>query len=754
MLILLLDYKFKIKKNLFLFVKGIYSNNINLNENNIIDVSNFLLYRNSLQNIPDEIFNGPINTGIDLSERNLSFIPSELKLFKNLVTLNLSYNLLTDFCELPKCLKCICLNDNDLKFLPEHFFNLTNLEIIELRGNILSKLPKSIRKFKNLKKLDVSHNQIFYIHSSIGELSKIEKIIMPWNKIKSLPNSINKLKNLNSINLNHNEIIKFPDNCECLFKLKELFLSNNLLTNVETVCKIKSLEMLFLNKNKISVIPDSISNLKNLKYLYLSENNISSLPDEIIKCNELIQLYLLENFFTNIETICKIKSLEMLFLDKNQILEIPDTICNLENLKYLYLSENKIKTLPTNIKNCKKLRGLNLRSNKISQISIKLFSLLSNLDLLDLRKNPILYPVDSTVIDICVLKKEMGDRLLIDNINYKKIKDIYFQLNLKPIRFNFKNLRKCKPINLPAHIYSEKELLKIINDWKEKFFLNNYKNNNKLVIIDPNIFTNKIKSFDTTILIDYIHHLYNPDDRYPLWNVPKNLIDEFRRYVGVIVVKLFSSNDYLLIEGHLNSLSTAICYCYERQKNELIFLYELLIYEDEKNLEQFQHNNLNLKQGSYEHLKNIYLYIENIIKKLIGKAKIRILMNLFCDSEDKENVHLFNYWKYILKDHIGFDVFGDKPVLLSRDKFYGRIEFGLEAFYEKFTPEWLIIELKNLINSNNNLICHITEFLYHSNIQNKFSFINCENDDILFTKSVTVEFCEFILKNMEIIIVN
>ena len=949
--------KFYFKRLNFIFIKGsdIYDISNSKKEIFLYDLN---LYENCGKNIPVEFSNGlkPIN--IILCNRNLNCIPPEIKLFKNLIRLNLCNNFITNLCELPISLKCILIVNNKLKFLPEHFFNLINLETIELKKNLLSEFPKSMEKFINLKNLDLSYNKISELHSSIGELVNIEQIILSCNNIKGLPNSISNLTNVNFIDLSHNNLNEFPDNCENLHKLKELNLSCNSISDIKTICKIKSLETLFLYKNQISDIsncicnlenlidlnlsknfiselpkeilkcrklkklglssnsisnfktlcqiktlealylynnqilevPKNICNLENLKDLYLSENYISCLPEEISRCKKLINLCLSSNLITNIDIICNIKSLEVLFICNNRIKEIPDNISNLENLHYLnmsknnisnisnklkkckklkklclsfnlitkiefickikfleniFLSNNQISEIPNNIYNlenlaylnlsgnkivilpkefvkctklkklclsnnsiknletickikgleklslvsnqisvipdniysmenlesldlsknnifcipeelnkCKKLKFLYLNKNKIDRIPIKLFSMLCNLDLLDIRENPIVYPADSTEIDILELKKEMGDNLIVESMYYKRIKELYDQLSAKPVRFNFINLRKCRSSTLPLHIYTEQELLEKISDWEKTFITDEHKTNIKINILDPNEFTSEVKSLDTTILIDFIHHLYNPKKEYHKWNVPLNLINDFKKYIGAIVYKLFSSTDTLFVEGHLNSLSTAFCYCPERQKSELIFLYEILINEDENSLEKFQNNSLNLKQGSNEHIENIKTFIEDTIKKFIGTIKEKMLMHIFNNSKNKQNVHLYNYWRCVLKDHIGLDFFGDKPELIGQDKFNGKIELGLYAYFEKFTPEWLISELKNLINNDCNLICKISEYLYYSDIQNKILFVDCEYDDVLFSKSVTIEFCEFVLKNMELIIVD
>ena len=577
-----------LNKNIILFINGGHiTNDDDISIVNDIYISDFFMYDTFIQDIPPEILNGSKPTNICINRCYLTQIPPKLKQIKKLFFLDLSDNQLTDLCELPISLISMYLNQNKLEYLPEHLSNLVNLEILEIKHNLLTEVPNFIKNLINLNYLNLSYNKINFIYSYIDTLTKIEELNLSFNEIQYLPNSINKLQNLNSIDLSCNKLIEFPDNCERLFKLKKLFLSNNSIMNIDNICEIKSLEEISLNGNQIFEVPDIINNLENLVYLNLSENNISNLPNTFNKCKKLHQLCLSNNFITDITNICKIKTLESLSLYNNQIFDIPNTIFNLENLIYLNLSENCISNLPKTIIYCTQLKELNLSKNRINQIPFELFDMLSNLDLLDLRDNPIIYPIYSTENDITKLKSIMGDKLLIDD---NKISDIYDQLNSKPIRFNFVNFRQCKPSNLPTHIYTEQELIKKINEWKKKSFKNKY-NNKKIHIIDPNEFTQEVISFDTTILINYIHHLYNPEDEYHKWKVPNKMLDDFKKYIGAIVYKLFTSNDNLFVEGHLNSLSIAICYCTERHKNEMIFLYELLV--NENYLEKFEQNNLN-----------------------------------------------------------------------------------------------------------------------------------------------------------------
>ena len=822
-ILLFLVIIFNLKKFNFVFIYGSFLRSYVDFYNNNEGYYNYLIpINNYTQNISAEVSNGLLSLKLDLSNCMLSRVPKELTDLKNIHHLNLCNNMIKNLCELPLSLKSINLNNNKLIYLPEHFFDLINLKILNLSHNQISEFPKSIDKLVKLKYLDLSYNKITEIHSSINKSSTIESLLLSNNKIISLSNFLNEITTLRYIDLRNNKIIEFPDNYDNLFELRELNLSSNFITDIEsickykklknlildnnqifkisnkihnlknlnflnlsrnkilnlpeeimkckklnylhlsnnsildikTICRIQSLKNLYLNHNQIYEIPNEISNLKNLKVLHLYKNNISIIPESLSKCKKLKILYLSNNFISVIENICKIKTLKKLNLYKNQISEIPDIIGNLKNIKKLMLSENRISSLPKNLKKCKKLEFLFLKNNKINKIPIELLSMLSKLKSLDLRENTFIYPVSSAYINIFNLKRKMKDRLLIDDIYSTEIEYIYKELNKKSVRFNFFNLRKCRPYSFPTHIYSEDELYKIINKWKKRFVNDKYNSSKKLVILDPNEFTNCVKSFDTELLTNYIFHLYNPLYIYPLWNVPTNLINDFKRYIGAIVYKIFSSDDVYFVEGHLNSLSTAICYCPERQKNEIIFLYELLINEDEDKLRILHFNDLSLELGSDKHLESIQIFIEKSIRRLIGTAKMEMIINVFSIPENIQNVHLINYWIYMLRNHIGLDFIGYKPELLGKDKFFGKIELGLYAFYEKFTPNWLIFELKNLINSDNNLICKIAQFLFYSNNKSKLNFVECEDGDILFTKKVTIEFCEFILKSMEIIVMD
>ncbi|EQB60294.1 leucine-rich repeat-containing protein 40 [Vairimorpha apis BRL 01] len=262
------------------------------------------------------------------------------------------------------------------------------------------------------------------------KLPKILKsIYLNQNKLKILPKHFYKLSNLKNTNLSHNLLHDIPKLIVKLYNLKYLNLNNNIIFNIHSsIGKLLKIEKILLSNNNIKSVPSSIKNLNNLSFLDLSHNKLSKFPNPRKKLIKLKELFLSNNLITNFETI--------------------------------YLSGNNILRLPKKFLKCSTLQNLNLRSNKIIKLHIDLFQSLKNLNSLNLEENPILYPVESDYIDIFKLKKEMSDKLILDDILYEMIKKIYIKLTKKSNQFNFVNSRKCKSFILPLHIYSEQELLK------------------------------------------------------------------------------------------------------------------------------------------------------------------------------------------------------------------------------------------------------------------------------------------------------
>jgi len=147
-------------------------------------------------------------------------IPSEIKMFKYLTALNISYWL------------------EKIQSISLEIFTLDNLEHLELTKNEIQNLP-----------------------CEIGHLKKIKELNFSKNKITSLPKEISQLKNLKTLNLKNNKITSLP----------------------KEIGNLERLENLLLSGNDLETIPDEVSELKNLKQLKLDGNNISKEEEQRIR---------------------------------------------------------------------------------------------------------------------------------------------------------------------------------------------------------------------------------------------------------------------------------------------------------------------------------------------------------------------------------------------------------------------------------------------------------------------------------------
>ncbi|MCD4794537.1 MAG: energy transducer TonB [Bacteroidales bacterium] len=153
------------------------------------------------------------NTALKLSivDKNLSKIPKEIGLLKRLTFLDLEKNSIT---ELPieifmiKQLEELYLPNNKLKEIPAEVSSYKYLRMLGLDSNEFSYFPISLCDLKKLEALDLGNNNIKEIPSCINNLKYLKVLILQENDISELPEEIFELKNLQVINLKGNSFSK------------------------------------------------------------------------------------------------------------------------------------------------------------------------------------------------------------------------------------------------------------------------------------------------------------------------------------------------------------------------------------------------------------------------------------------------------------------------------------------------------------------------------------------------------------------
>jgi Leucine-rich repeat (LRR) protein len=173
---------------------------------------------------------------LSLEGRKLDHFPLEVLTFKNLHTLNISYNRIDS--------------------IPTNLFDkCRKLRVLQYAGNELEELP-AVLFHPALKVLDVSENNLTVI-----------------------PDAVSKCTQLEELDLHANQLTTYPSSSFVLTALQSLILSGNPLTTVgKWVLNQPALKILFIDNTKIESLPDGMCNMNALRFLTLEEDSITAVP--------------------------------------------------------------------------------------------------------------------------------------------------------------------------------------------------------------------------------------------------------------------------------------------------------------------------------------------------------------------------------------------------------------------------------------------------------------------------------------------
>ncbi|KAJ8033327.1 Toll-like receptor Tollo [Holothuria leucospilota] len=200
----------------------------------------------SISNITNQLAHFTLLQTLTLTDNLLTYIaPHEFETLTNLSSLDLYGN--TYLQDIPNIQTLARLRYLDLSFCSvsnlssEVFSNSDKLQVIRLRGNkfteipkLFENVPKSLVSLKNIEIIDVSKNEIFVVRSYIfSNLPKVKLIDLSFNKITSIEEkAFFNLENIVEIQLDYNEITMMDPLALCYINsLQHLDLKYNKLAN-------------------------------------------------------------------------------------------------------------------------------------------------------------------------------------------------------------------------------------------------------------------------------------------------------------------------------------------------------------------------------------------------------------------------------------------------------------------------------------------------------------------------------------------
>lgn len=145
-----------------------------------------------------------------------------------------------------------------ISVIPSEIGQLTSLETLLCKENIITAIPAQIGNLVSLKKIVATSNRISLVPAEIGKCTSLVDLDLRHNQIENLPQEIGKLENLVYLRLWGNKLTSLP----------------------ETIGNMKSLNELYLKDNRLTSLPLSLTKLQ-LEYVDLIGNKLCNLSPEI-----------------------------------------------------------------------------------------------------------------------------------------------------------------------------------------------------------------------------------------------------------------------------------------------------------------------------------------------------------------------------------------------------------------------------------------------------------------------------------------
>ncbi|KAM9845420.1 uncharacterized protein ACBR49_012152 [Aulostomus maculatus] len=260
----------------------------------------------------DHLFLGTFSKQGNLTKLQLNYnrfqtvLPGMFNSLKELQTLQMKGNIISDlptflFMNLHN-LRVLDLSLNNLKQVTrETFSGLAQLEILKLNNNHITNISSdTFQDVAQLKELNLEGNKISQLEDGIFSLTNLSMLNLRGNLLATF--SVNvfgfEASNLKELNLRGNRLTELSS-LSSLISLTDLNLSSNKLPYLpeDIFRNVTALENLDLSENQLTSLPEVIfSNLFRIQALHLHKNQLSKIDAQLFKDQEFIQqLYLSDN---------------------------------------------------------------------------------------------------------------------------------------------------------------------------------------------------------------------------------------------------------------------------------------------------------------------------------------------------------------------------------------------------------------------------------------------------------------------------
>ncbi len=192
-----------------------------------------------------------------------------------------------------------------------------------------------------IRPMDMNHgkltNGLKKIHDAVGNLTKLEYLYIANGELEELPSTMKNLVNLTDVEIyNCPKMVKFPMVLAELPNLVSLNISNNRQWSAEEI--YKGLDGLATGKSN-----------DKIQILYARQNSLEELPESFRNMRKIGLLDLAYNKISKIHPLGKEVAPVQLYLDANQLTEIPvedGIFCGFDDTETVSIKNNRLTVFP------------------------------------------------------------------------------------------------------------------------------------------------------------------------------------------------------------------------------------------------------------------------------------------------------------------------------------------------------------------------------------------------------------------------
>lgn len=180
-----------------------------------------------------------------------------------------------------------------LELMPGDIFGIAGfLRTLNLRGNRIEYLPKTVNLLQQLEILDLSSCGLRALPESVGELESLTKLQVQHNKLKTLPLSLGNLAALVELDVSRNRLEALCEELGNLVRLERLDVSNNNIDHIADGIDTTSLPNLrivnFSGNPVVQRLPWSLQCLQDLFPLLTSKEERRRLVKRNLKTKQRV----------------------------------------------------------------------------------------------------------------------------------------------------------------------------------------------------------------------------------------------------------------------------------------------------------------------------------------------------------------------------------------------------------------------------------------------------------------------------------